>query len=140
MEIKKETVYTLVAIVCIFWILFNIVFPTIGILLDNPVTSNRRGWRGKSINYHSDIDTYISEYYSVSGIYKGYSEATSVGNPEYWIKVDNETVMCIYMKQCFLDTLNYCLGKDITLKLEQFGQYSKWSSDKSWVIIGIEIN
>lgn len=140
LEVKKETTHTLVAIVCIFWILFNVVAPIVGSILDNPITGNHRGWRGTSINYHPDIDTYISEFHEISGRYSGYIERTSVGREEYWITVGSETVMCVYMKQCFLDTLNYCLGENITLMLEQYGQYSKFSSDKSWVVIGVEIN
>ena len=137
-KITKETVYILIAIVCVFWILFNVVSPFLGWIIND--SFNRRGWRGHSINMHPETDSYISVYDSISGIYKGYTEATSVGEPEYWITVGNETRMCLFMKQCFLDTFNSCLGKDITVNLEQFGQYTCWCSDKSWVVIGIKIN
>ena len=135
---EKKIAYYFVIAVCLFWILFNVVFPFISASISVVDGSARRGWRGRSINYHPDIDTYISEYLDVNGIYQGYNEGTSVGEPEYWIKIDNGSYMCVFMKQCYLDTLNYCLGKNITLHLEQFSQYSCFSSDKNWVIIGLE--
>ena len=133
MKIEKQTMYVLVSIVCIFWILFNVVFPFISGALT--VTGNRRGWRGYSSEYKPDIDTYIGEYKTVNGLYRGYSEPTSVGNPEYYIYIENESYSCWWTKDKFISSLDHCIGKEITLYLEL---YSDRCGMDIWVITGFK--
>jgi len=136
LDIDKKDVYKLVSVVCIFWLIANVAFPiAFRICYLSNEGRERRGWRGWSSEYNPDIDTYIGEHKQVVGIYKGYHEATSVGNPEYIILIDNDSYMCWWTKDAFITSLDNCLGKEITLYLEL---YDDWMD--VWVITGFKLN